>query len=117
LYQILSSIVFFVAVLILANWGQVSYLPWSADLIEGFYQLVGFVASALLVLYGIRTHAAKLMLTGNVFFALFLYTKFFDWWWDWLPKYLFFLLIGLTAILALMIFNRLRKAQQAGGQL
>ncbi|KKO47103.1 hypothetical protein WG68_00125 [Arsukibacterium ikkense] len=121
LYQILSAVVFFIAVLILANWGRVSYLPWSAEIIEGCYQVLGFAASALLVLYGIRTHATKLMLTGNVFFALFLYTKFFDWWWDWLPKYLFFLLIGLTAILALTMFNRFRTAQHArvqpaGGQ-
>ncbi|WP_213996462.1 DUF2157 domain-containing protein [Arsukibacterium sp.] len=111
IYQTLSAVVFFIAVLVLANWGSVSYLPWSTDIIEGVYQVVGFAASALLVLYGLRAHAAKLMLTGNVFFALFLYTKFFDWWWDWLPKYLFFLLVGLTAILVLMIFNRFRAVQ------
>jgi hypothetical protein len=116
IYQILSAIVFFIAVLISANWGGGSYLPWSNSVIEGSYQVLGFVASALLVFYGIRTHATKLMLTGNVFFALFLYTKFFDWWWEWLPKYVFFLLIGLTAILAMMVFNRLRKLQQLGGQ-
>ncbi len=116
IYQILSAVVFFIAVLILSNWGASSYLPWPNDLIEGFYQLAGFVGSALLVIYGLRTKAVNLMLTGNVFFALLLYTKFFDWWWDWLPKYLFFFLIGLTAILALMVFNRLRKAQQAGSR-
>lgn len=116
IYQILSVVVFFIALLILANWGDGSYLPWSTSFIEGCYQVTGFIASGLLLLYGMRTHNAKLMLTGNVFFALFLYTKFWDWWWDWLPKYLFFLLIALTAILALMVFNRLRTAQQAGGQ-
>ncbi len=114
IYQLLSVITFFIAVLILANWAGSSYLPWSTRVIEGVYQLVGFVASALLVLYGLRRGAAYLMLAGNVFFALFLYTKFFDWWWDWLPKYVFFLVIGLTAILALVIFNRLRKLQQPG---
>lgn len=112
IYQMLSVVAFFVALLVLANWGGGSYLPWSPNLIEGCYQLAGFVASALLVFYGMRVRAVNLMLTGNVFFALFLYTKFFDWWWDWLPKYLFFLVVGLTAILALMVFNRLRKAQQ-----
>lgn len=112
IYQMLSVVIFFIALLILANWAGSSYLPWSPDIIEGCYQVVGFVASALLVLYGLRSRAVNLMLAGNVFFALFLYTKFFDWWWNWLPKYLFFLVIGLTAILALMIFNRLRKAQQ-----
>lgn len=116
IYQLLSVIVFFVALLILANWGQGSYLHWPVSIIEGCYQVLGFVASGLLVLFGMRTHKARLMLAGNVFFALFLYTKFFDWWWDWLPKYLFFLLIALTAIVALMVFNRLRRAQQAGGQ-
>lgn len=112
IYQMLSVVTFFVALLVLANWGGGSYLPWSPNLIEGCYQLAGFATSALLVFYGMRARAVNLMLTGNVFFALFLYTKFFDWWWDWLPKYLFFLVVGLTAILALMVFNRLRKAQQ-----
>ncbi len=112
IYQLLSVVTFFIALLILANWADSSYLPWSNDVVEGFYQVAGFVASALLVLYGLRTGAVNLMLAGNVFFALFLYTKFFDWWWDWMPKYLFFFVIGLTAILVLMVFNRLRKAQQ-----
>jgi hypothetical protein len=37
-----------------------------------------------------------------------LYTKFYDWWWDWMPKYLFFLTLGLVAILLLLLFKRLR---------
>lgn len=116
IYQLLSVVVFFIAVLILANWSMGSYLPWSTSVIEGCYQVLGFSASALLILYAMRQGAVNLMLAGNVFFALFLYTKFFDWWWDWLPKYLFFLVIGLTAILALMVFNRLRSAQQHAQQ-
>lgn len=116
IYQLLSVVVFFIAVLILANWSMGSYLPWSTSFIEGCYQVLGFAASALLILYAMRQGAVNLMLAGNVFFALFLYTKFFDWWWDWLPKYLFFLVIGLTAILALMVFKRLRSAQQHAQQ-
>jgi hypothetical protein len=116
IYQMLSVTVLFIALLILANWGYGSYLPWDADFIEGFYQLLGFVASGLLVVYGLRAGEAKLMLAGNVFFALFMYTKFYDWWWAWLPKYLFFLILGLTAILALIIFNRLRQTQQQAQQ-
>ena len=41
--------------------------------------------------------------------AIFLYTKFFDWWWEWLPKWLFFLLIALSAVLLLLVFQRLRR--------
>ncbi len=116
IYQVFSTIIFFTSVLILSNWGWPSYLPWPVEIIEGCYQVAGFVTSALLVVYGLRQRNAQLMLAGNVFFALFLYTKFFDWWWDWMPKYLFFLVVGLTAILALVIFNRLRKVQQTGSQ-
>lgn len=112
IYHVLSMTGFFLAVLILSNWGHISYLDWDTDWIEGFYQIVGFAVSALAVLAGMRWGRTPVMMTGNVFFALFLYTKFFDWWWNWMPKYLFFFLIGLTAILALLIFKRLRGRQQ-----
>ena len=41
-------------------------------------------------------------------FCIFLYTKFYDWWWDWMPKYIFFLVMGLAAVLLLVVFKRLR---------
>lgn len=112
IFHVLSMTGFFLAVLILSNWGSISYLDWDSDWIEGFYQVVGFAVSALAVLWGMRQGRSHVMMTGNFFFALFLYTKFFDWWWNWMPKYLFFFLIALTAILALLVFNRLRGRQQ-----
>ena len=57
------------------------------------------------------------MNTGLTFFVIFLYTKLFDWWWLSMPKYLFFLLLGLSAVLILLILRRLRSANGllAGG--
>ena len=49
--------------------------------------------------------------TGVTLFVIFFYTKLFDWWWDTMPKYLFFLVLGLTAILLLVVFKRLRKVR------
>ena len=46
---------------------------------------------------------------------IFLYTKFFDWWWDVMPKYLFFLVLGLTAVLLLVVMRRLRAKGLFGG--
>ena len=37
-------------------------------------------------------------------------TKFYQWWWEIMPKYLFFLVIGLTAVLILLILKRLRPS-------
>jgi len=111
IYRVLSMIGFFLVILILANWGGISYLHWPVDIIEGVYQALGFGLSAGAIWLGMRLRWPQVMVTGNVFFALFLYTKFFDWWWDWMPKYIFFFLLGLTAILALLVFKRLREAQ------
>ena len=31
------------------------------------------------------------------------------WWWELMPKYLFFLVLGLTAVLVLLVMKRLRR--------
>ena len=54
--------------------------------------------------------------TGISFFVIFLYTKFFDWWWDALPKYLFFLVLGLAAVLILLVLRRLRGVLAHAGR-
>ena len=107
-YRIFALLLFFLPVLILANWGRISYLEFSNDSIEIIYQLVGFIGSAAAIWLGIRRNWTDVINIGNIFFTIFLYTKFYDWWWNWLPKYLFFLLIALVAILMLLIFKRLR---------
>ncbi len=99
--------------LVLANWGQASYLPLARSSVEAIYQTAVFVASALAIWAGIRLSWPEVVNCGNVFFTIFLYTKFFDWWWDWMPNYLFFLIIGLSAILMLLVFKRLRRAAAA----
>ncbi len=108
IYRVMAMIMTFLPILILSNWGEISYLSWSTNTIEGFYQLVGFILSASAIWLGIKRHWGEVTNTANVFFMLFLYTKFFDWWWDWMPKYIFFFVLGLSALLALMVFKRVR---------
>ncbi len=114
LYRVYGLLAIFIAVLILANWGRISYLPWDTDVIEGFYQTVGFVLSAAVIALGIRCRWPGTTNLGCTFFVLYLYTKLFDWWWDWLPKYLFFLLLGLIAVGLLLILKRFRATARGG---
>ncbi len=107
-YRIVALLSLFLPMLVLANWGRLSYLRVDPDIIEGGYQLGGFVLSVLVAWIGVRRHWAHVVNTGVVFFLVFLYTKFFDWWWESMPKYLFFLVVALTAILFLFVFRRLR---------
>ena len=115
IYRVMAMLMIFIPILILSNWGRSSYLNWSSDMIEGFYQLVGFTLSAIAIWQGIKHKWREVTNTGNVFFILFLYTKLFDWWWDWMPKYIFFFVLGLTALLALMVFKRVRLSNLSEG--
>lgn len=108
LYRVLGLVGFFLSILVLANAGNYSYIKADSELIEGSYQVAGFVLSAGVIALGVRYGWTDVVNTGNVFFILFLYTKVFDWWWDWMPKYLFFMVVGLIALLALLVFKRLR---------
>ncbi|MFZ5564367.1 MAG: DUF2157 domain-containing protein [Thermodesulfobacteriota bacterium] len=108
IYRVFAMLLLFLPVLVLANWGAASYLDIDPELVEYLYQAAGFGVSALAIWAGLRKNWPDVVNTGTVFFVIFLYTKFFDWWWEWLPKYIFFLIVALTAILALLVFKRLR---------
>lgn len=112
IYRVFGLLALFMPMLILANWGMISYLNVDPELIEGAYQLAGFGLSGGAVWLGIRKGWGEVTNTGVIFFVIFIYTKFFDWWWEIMPKYLFFLVLGLTAILFLLILKRLRHLQQ-----
>lgn len=107
-WRIFGLLCLLLPVLVLANWGGGSYLPFANGLIEGGYQVLGFAASALACWIGVRRGHGDLVNTGVTFFVIFLYTKFFDWWWNWMPKWVFFLLLALVAVLLMIVFQRLR---------
>ena len=108
-YRLFGLLVACIAVLILSHWGMASYLLLPAKQVEHLYQLTGFVLSAFIIWLGIRQRWPGVTNLGSTFFVIFLYTKMFDWWWDWLPKYLFFLILGATALVPLIILKKMRS--------
>lgn len=99
----------------LSHVGGNSYLPLDSDTVEHLYRAAGFLLAAGAAALGIRRQWPETTNAGIAFFVLFLFTQFFDWWWDLLPKYLFFLLLALVAILVLLVLRRLRDyARRAG---
>lgn len=114
-YRVFGALLLFLPVLVLAHWGESSYwaanLGANSDLVEGVYQVVGFVGTAALAWWAVKRQWPEVMNTGVTLFIIFFYSKLFDWWWETMPKYLFFLVLGLTAILLLMVFKRLRQVQ------
>lgn len=119
IYRVFGLLSLLLPVLVLSHWGLGSYLDFEPGAIEGSYQVAGFALSAMAIWLGARRHWPEVVNTGIVFFVIFLYTKFYDWWWEIMPKYLFFLVVGLTAVLILLVLRRLRGAapHAAGGGL
>lgn len=107
-YRVFGLLTVLLAMLILSHWGEGSYLMLQADQVEVLYQLLGFSVAGLAIWLGIRQHWSGVTHLGTTFFAIQLYTKFFDWWWDWMPKYVFFFLLGVIAVGLLFGIQRLR---------
>ncbi|WP_342243974.1 DUF2157 domain-containing protein [Pseudomonas sp. OTU5201] len=114
IFRVLGLFGLFVPVLVLSTWADGSYLPWSRDLVEVIYQLLGFGGAALAIWLGNRRDWPEVVHTSLLFFVLFLYIKLFDWWWEVMPKYLFFLVLGLVAVLILLVLGRLRRTHKGG---
>lgn len=114
IYRVFGLLCLLVPMLVLGHWGWGSYLAdyegFTARGIEAGYEAAGFAASALAIWVGARRQWPETVNTGITFFVIFLYTKFFDWWWATMPKWLFFLVLGLAAILILLVLKRLRRA-------
>jgi len=112
MYRVFALLTLFLPMLVLANWGEASYVDLDPHVIKGSYQVLGFALSAAAVWLGVRRQWPEVVNTSVTFFVIFLYTKFFDWWWETMPKYLFFFVLGLTAILFLVVLRRLRGVGQ-----
>lgn len=108
IYRIYGLLAVFIAILVLANYGRSSHLPLADLTIEHLYQSAGFLVAGLTIWLGIRQHWPGIVNLGSTFFVLYLYTKLFDWWWDWMPRYVFFLVLGLVAVVLLLALRRLR---------
>jgi len=108
IYRIFGLLGIFLPILVLANWGATSYLKIENKTVESIYQVAGFVVSGIGIWRGIRYRLREVTNMSCVFFVIYLYTKFYDWWWDWMPKYLFFFILGSIAVGLLVLLKRLR---------
>jgi hypothetical protein len=108
LYRTIGLLTLFAAIVVLSEFGTISYLPWRDASVEAFYQVLGFLAAGLAIWLGIRFRLAHVANLSAIFFALLLYLRFYHWWWKWMPGYLYFLIIGLISIGLLILFQKLR---------
>jgi hypothetical protein len=102
-----------VTAIVLGQAGELSWWAVSRTVIEVTYQLVAFLIPAAAVWMGIRRGWTSTLAIGGALFTAALFVKYVDWWWDWMPRYLFFLVVGATALAVLVLFSRARAGRRA----
>ena len=99
-----------VPVFVLGRAGHASFLAArDVGAIEAVYQLLGFVLAALATALGVTRSWPEVTGIAAGVFVLLLYVKLYDWWWASLPRWVFFLLLGLVAVAVLVLLRLVRN--------
>ena len=108
-YHLVGSLSIFIALFIMGLCGSCSYMLWDYETLELIYQTLGLVGAGIVIWMGIHFSDVRVTNIGATFFTIFLYTKFFDWWWELMPKYLFFFIISVISLGLLSVFKKMRN--------
>jgi uncharacterized membrane protein len=114
-YRVAGALAFFTAILCLSEWSGRSYIRLDPKTLERAYELLGLFTAAGAIWLGIVRQWDGIVNTGAVYFSIFLFCRLCHLWWDWMPKYLFFAVIGAIAILLVMGFKSVREQLIARG--
>ena len=82
----------------------------SAQTVERAYQVLGAFVLAAVLTWGIRHDERGVTQVGVVGAVFYLFLRLVDWFWDLVPKWAFFLIVGGAALLVLLALRRLRAA-------
>lgn len=107
--RLAGAIMTFLALLALGLDGSLTLLPVARKGAEFIYDVVALGVGAAGIWLGIRRGWADLRLATTAFVVVLLIVKAFDWWWEWLPREFFFLILGLLALGILVVLRRARR--------
>jgi hypothetical protein len=99
----------FLALLVLSASGSSSAAPIDARVIEAIYQGVMLVGCVATLVVAIRQRWEETVALVSVLLVLFLLIRYVDWFWDLLPRYLFFLTLAALAFASLIALRRMRS--------
>jgi uncharacterized membrane protein len=112
-WRLVGAVAVLLPLIFLSTWaGVFSYLPWPERVTGSLYDVAGFVLGAAGIWFGIRAGWREVVQVSTGFLVIFVFAKCFDWWWDWMPRYLFFLLLGGLAVAVLVVLGRIRARQR-----
>jgi uncharacterized membrane protein len=108
-WRLVGLVALLLPLLFLSTWPEVfSYRLLPIGALHAVYDTAGFALPAAAVWAGIRRRWPEVANSASAFLVLFVYAKCFDWWWEAMPRYLFFLMLGGLAIAAMVVLAKLR---------
>ena len=113
-YRLCGVGVGLLSLLVLSTAGDLCCGDFSPGTVAAAYQLIGLMAGLAVLVHGLRLGRAPLVNAGALAFMVFLFVRLHSWCWDWMPKYLFCLALGLIAFGLLLVFRRIRNRMSKG---
>jgi hypothetical protein len=94
--------------LILSTSGRLSLLPASATATEIIYQVAMLIVCVGLLIHAVRRRWTEIVYLAAGALTVFLLLRFVDWFWDAIPRFVFFLALALVAFGWLLVLRRVR---------
>ena len=88
--------------------GPASLLPFAARVTEAIYQVLMLVLATGVLVAALRRRWSETVYVTAAALTIFLFTRFVDWFWDLMPRYVFFLLLAAVAFAWLFALRRVR---------
>lgn len=108
-YRTLGMSIFFIAMVSLAEGNLTSFLPFAPEVVRTGYRVLGLVAAMGAIWLGIRRQWAGQVNLGAFFFCGLLVFRLHAWWWNWMPSWLFFGILGLFGVAVVIVLRHLRR--------
>jgi uncharacterized membrane protein len=89
--------------------GELSVWPAPSRWLEAFYQVVMLLVCLAAIVAGLRWRVPDVVNMASIGLALFLATRYFDWFWEVLPRFVFFLVLAVAAFGWLLALRRVRS--------
>ena len=99
----------FAGLLVLSTTGSMSLLPMRSAIAELVYQVITLLLCMLTLFIAVRRRWRETVYIVAAALTLFLAIRFVDWFWDALPRFMFFLLLTAIAFAWLVVLRRVRR--------